>query len=44
MKAEEPRSPNGIRVENANGSKSVLPRKAACPTLILCGSEADKQA
>lgn len=44
MKAEEPRSPNGIRVENANGSTSVISGKVTCPTLILCGSEAGKQA
>ena len=44
MEAEEPRSPNGIRLENANGSTSVVPEKVTCPTLMLYGSEAGKQA
>ena len=43
MNNEEPRSPNGIRLENANGSKAVDPSKVTCPTLMLYGSEAGKQ-
>ena len=44
MQAEEPRSPNGIRMENAHGSVAVVPSRVACPTLMLYGSEAGKQA
>ena len=43
MQAEEPRSPNGIRRENANGSVSVVPTRVACPTLMLYGAAAGKQ-
>lgn len=43
MEAEEPRSPNGIRLENAHGSTPVDPTRVTCPTLMLYGSEAGKQ-
>ncbi len=43
MEAEEPRSPNGIRLENANGSKAVDPSKVTCPTMMLYGSLAGRQ-
>ncbi len=43
MQAEEPRSPNGIRRENAQGSVSVLPTRLHCPTLMLYGVAAGKQ-
>ena len=43
MENEEPRSPNGIRLENANGSTAVDPTKVTCPTLMLYGVEAGKQ-
>lgn len=43
MAAEEPRSPNGIRLENANGSVSVIPSKVTRPTLMLYGAAAGQQ-
>lgn len=43
MQDEEPRSPNGIRLENAHGSVAVDPTRVACPTLMLYGVEAGKQ-
>ena len=43
MAAEEPRSPNGIRLENANGSVSVVPAKVTRPTLMLYGAAAGQQ-
>ena len=43
MEAEEPRSPNGIRRENANGSVATDPTRIACPTLMLYGVEAGRQ-
>ena len=43
MQAEEPRSPNGIRLENANGSVSVVPGRVTVPTLMLYGVAAGQQ-
>ena len=43
MEAEEPRSPNGIRIENAKGSVSVVPNRLTVPTLMLYGAAAAKQ-
>jgi pimeloyl-ACP methyl ester carboxylesterase len=43
MAAEEGKSPNGIRLENANGSVSVVPSRLTRPTLMLYGYEAGKQ-
>jgi pimeloyl-ACP methyl ester carboxylesterase len=43
MASEEPRSPNGIRLENANGSVAVVPSLVTCPTMMIYGSEAGKQ-
>ena len=40
----EPKSPNGIRVENANGSIAVDPAAISRPTLMIYGSGAGKQA
>jgi pimeloyl-ACP methyl ester carboxylesterase len=41
--AVEPRSPAGIRLENANGTIAAQPERIACPTLMLYGSEAARQ-
>lgn len=43
MDAEELRAPNGIRMENANGSKAVDPSKVTRPTLMLYGIKAGAQ-
>jgi len=43
MEAEEPTSPNGIRLENANGSQASDPSKVECPTLMIYGIEAGNQ-
>ena len=40
---DEPRSPNGIRVENENGSIAVDPAKVPNPTLMLYGFAAGMQ-
>ena len=40
---DEPRSPNGIRVENENGSVAVDPTKVPNPTLMLYGFAAGMQ-
>lgn len=40
---DEPRSPNGIRVENENGSVAVDPAKVPNPTLMLYGFAAGMQ-
>ncbi len=42
--ANEPRSPNGIRRENARGSIPANPEALLCPTLMIYGSEAGKAA
>jgi pimeloyl-ACP methyl ester carboxylesterase len=39
----EPRSPAGIRRENAEGTIAAIPEKIHVPTLMLYGSEAAKQ-
>jgi pimeloyl-ACP methyl ester carboxylesterase len=39
----EPRSPNGIRRENARGSIPADPNAIRCPTLMIYGSAAAKQ-
>ena len=41
--AHEPRSPAGIRRENAEGTIAPVPEDIATPTLMLYGSEAAKQ-
>ncbi|KQS04138.1 hypothetical protein ASG11_07660 [Sphingomonas sp. Leaf357] len=41
--AEEPRSPNGIRVENENGSVAAVADRITCPTLMLYGFAAGMQ-
>ena len=40
----EPRSPNGIRRENARGSIAADPEALACPVLMIYGSGAGKAA
>ncbi len=40
----EPRSPNGIRRENAKGSIPADPEALTCPTLMIYGSAAGKAA
>jgi len=40
---DEPRAPNGIRVENENGSVAVDPSKVNNPTLMLYGFAAGMQ-
>ena len=40
----EPRSPNGIRRENARGSIAADPEALTCPTLMIYGSGAGKAA
>ncbi|MYE48741.1 MAG: alpha/beta hydrolase [Gammaproteobacteria bacterium] len=40
----EPRSPNGIRRENARGSIAADPEALACPVLMIFGSGAGKAA
>ena len=40
----EPRSPNGIRRENARGSIPANPEALVCPTLIIYGSAAGQAA
>lgn len=40
----EPRSPNGIRRENARGSIPADPEALACPVLMIYGSDAGKAA
>ena len=40
---DEPRAPNGIRVENENGSVGVDPTKVTNPTLMLYGFAAGMQ-
>lgn len=40
----EPRSPNGIRRENARGSIAANPEALACPVLMIYGSGAGKAA
>ena len=40
----EPRSPNGIRRENARGSIAADPEALACPVLMIYGSAAGKAA
>lgn len=42
--ANEPRSPNGIRRENARGSIPADPEALICPTLMIYGSGAGKAA
>ena len=42
--ANEPRSPNGIRRENARGSIPADPEALSCPTLMIYGSGAGKAA
>lgn len=42
--AHEPRSPNGIRRENARGSVPANPEALLCPTLMIYGSGAGKAA
>jgi pimeloyl-ACP methyl ester carboxylesterase len=39
----DPRAPNGIRAENATGSKRVDAALIQCPVLMLYGSEGGKQ-
>jgi pimeloyl-ACP methyl ester carboxylesterase len=41
--AYDPRAPNGIRAENAEGSVRVDPSLIQCPVLMLYGSEGGKQ-
>jgi pimeloyl-ACP methyl ester carboxylesterase len=41
--AQEPRSPNGIRRENARGSIAPVARKISRPTLLIYGSAAGQQ-
>ena len=41
--AREPRSPNGIRVENANGSVAAVADRITVPTLMLYGVAAGMQ-
>jgi pimeloyl-ACP methyl ester carboxylesterase len=43
MACEEPRSPNGIRLENANGSVPTDPTRITAPTLMLYGVAAGNQ-
>lgn len=43
MVAFEPRSPAGIRRENAQGTIAAVPENIKTPTLMLYGSEAAKQ-
>ena len=43
MDSEELRAPNGIRLENALGTKRVAPDRVTRPTLMLYGSAAAKQ-
>jgi alpha-beta hydrolase superfamily lysophospholipase len=43
MDSEELKAPNGIRLENALGTKRVEPDRVARPTLMLYGSAAAKQ-
>ena len=43
MQAEEPRSPNGIRVENEEGSVAAVASRIAVPTLMLYGVAAGMQ-
>lgn len=43
MHMEEPTSPNGIRLENANGSVTTDPSKITRPTLMLYGEVAGNQ-
>ena len=40
----EPRSPNGIRRENARGSTAADPEALPCPVLMIYGSDAGKAA
>lgn len=40
--AQEPRSPNGIRRENASPVTAIVPEKVTSPTLMIYGSEAAK--
>ena len=42
--AHEPRSPNGIRRENARGSTAADPEALPCPVLMIYGSGAGKAA
>ncbi len=42
--AHEPRSPNGIRCENARGSIPADPEALSCPVLMIYGSGAGKAA
>jgi pimeloyl-ACP methyl ester carboxylesterase len=41
--AHEPRSPNGIRLENARGSIAPVAAKITCPTMLIYGSAAGQQ-
>lgn len=41
--AVEPRSPAGIRLENARGTIAARPEQIDCPTLLLYGSDAARQ-
>ena len=43
MIAFEPRSPAGIRMENARGTIAARPDQIHCPTLMLYGSDAARQ-
>ena len=43
MQREEPRSPNGIRLENAHGSVGVVPTLVTRPTLMIYGAAAGQQ-
>ena len=40
----DPKAPNAIRVENANGSVPIDPASITCPTLLVYGSEGGKAA
>jgi pimeloyl-ACP methyl ester carboxylesterase len=40
----EPRSPAGIRMENSRGTIAADPARITCPTLLLYGSDAARQA
>ena len=41
--AHEPKSPNGIRLENARGSVAPIAANITCPTLMIYGSAAGQQ-
>jgi pimeloyl-ACP methyl ester carboxylesterase len=43
VEALEPRSPNGIRLENETGSRQVVPSAVLAPTLMLYGHAAGAQ-